>query len=536
MSKTLQKFFVLLTILCTTAGIAQTLIMDDLEAYDLGDLSPQSEHWTTWSGAEGGAEDGIVTDEQANSGTKSMLIDAGPGPQDVLLLLGNQTEGTFHLSWYMYVDAGRTAYWNIQDQETPGVAWNMDVFLGVDNTGALSPGNGYVGQLQMPIADITYPEATWFLVEQIIDLDNDELTLNIDGALATTIPFSAATNGQGNLGAVDFYPIDANNRYFVDDITFSQPITVTVTVDMSNEESISEEGVHIAGSFQDWDPSTTAMTDNGDGTWSYIINGETGQEIQYKFINGIEWADEESVPEDCGIDNGVGGFNRVYTIGEESTTLETICFSECTDCATALITDVIFTVDMTNEAVESDGMFIAGEFQDPQWSPNATPMTDNGDNTYSVSLTVMKGQTYEYKFVNGGTWGGAEHLEGTECGVGDNRVITIGDETMLGAVCFSSCDTCEVIDTDLSLIELSNLNIAPNPTNDFTVLTLDFEQLNSLQVQIYNSVGQLVVDQNNQAAVNGQLSLNVTDLPSDLYFVQVSNGKETASSRLVVIK
>jgi len=192
---------------------------------------------------------------------------------------------------------------------------------------------------------------------------------------------------------------------------------------------------------------------------------------------------------------------------------------------------------MANEPVEDEGMFIAGEFQDPQWSPDATPMTDNGDNTYSITLTMAKGDTYQYKFVNGGIWGGSEHLEGLECGEGDNRIITIGDETMLEALCFDSCDTCEVvIDTDLSLMELNNLNIAPNPTNDFAILTLDFEQLNKLQVQVYNSVGQFVINQNNQHALNGQLSINVIDLAADIYFVQVSNGQEKASSRLVVIK
>ena len=34
--------------------------------------------------------------------------------------------------------------------------------------------------------------------------------------------------------------------------------TVTLTVDMSNE-MVSEDGVHVAGSFQGWDPAATHL-------------------------------------------------------------------------------------------------------------------------------------------------------------------------------------------------------------------------------------------------------------------------------------
>ncbi|MED5318484.1 MAG: hypothetical protein VX758_05005, partial [Bacteroidota bacterium] len=44
-------------------------------------------------------------------------------------------------------------------------------------------------------------------------------------------------------------------------------------------------------------------------------------------------------------------------------------------------TTVTLTVDMTNEMVSMDGVHVAGNFQG--WDPAATPMTDNGDGTWS---------------------------------------------------------------------------------------------------------------------------------------------------------
>ena len=51
------------------------LLEEDFESYQVGDyIGATSAYWTTRSGATGGAEDGQVSDEQANSGTQSLKI------------------------------------------------------------------------------------------------------------------------------------------------------------------------------------------------------------------------------------------------------------------------------------------------------------------------------------------------------------------------------------------------------------------------------------------------------------------------------
>ena len=76
------------------------------------------------------------------------------------------------------------------------------------------------------------------------------------------------------------------------------PVDVKFMVDMSNED-VSSNGVHIAGDFQGWDPSSSQMTDeDGDGIYETSFELNIGT-YQYKFVNGDDWSgtnnDNESV-------------------------------------------------------------------------------------------------------------------------------------------------------------------------------------------------------------------------------------------------
>jgi PA domain/Secretion system C-terminal sorting domain len=108
---------------------------------------------------------------------------------------------------------------------------------------------------------------------------------------------------------------------------------VTFVVDMKLQ-TVSPNGVHIAGNFQGWNPGSTAMVDAGNGIYTYTTNIAPGDTVQYKFINGNAWgADETGITADCGVSNGLGGFNRQVIIANAATTsLAAVCFNSCTAC------------------------------------------------------------------------------------------------------------------------------------------------------------------------------------------------------------
>jgi hypothetical protein len=126
--------------------------------------------------------------------------------------------------------------------------------------------------------------------------------------------------------------------------------TVTFNVDMAvvaQFGTVSPAGVHIAGSFQGWDPAATPMVNNGDGTWSYTTQIAPGTQVQYKYLNGNAWGtDEVNITAECGIDGGSGSFNRVLEVGNDEISTPFYCFDFCVTC------DLV----ATNEAVLKSGV------------------------------------------------------------------------------------------------------------------------------------------------------------------------------------
>ncbi|MEM1326373.1 MAG: PA domain-containing protein [Bacteroidota bacterium] len=195
------------------------LITDDFENYSLGTLGVQSEIWTTWSGEEGGEEDGIVSAEQANSGAKSLKIEGNNGPQDVLLRLGDQTAGHYILSWKMYIPSGRRGFYNIQKfEELPGEEFGLQVQFLEDSTLMIDAGGD-------DTRSSVFAPDTWIDVVHYVDLNENNIRLYIDDRFVYSWNFNWSSfqqEGTKQLGAVDFFPAAGDHLFYVDDIYFAE--------------------------------------------------------------------------------------------------------------------------------------------------------------------------------------------------------------------------------------------------------------------------------------------------------------------------
>ena len=107
---------------------------------------------------------------------------------------------------------------------------------------------------------------------------------------------------------------------------------VVLQVDMEGLV-VDSTGVHVAGSFQGWSPSDTPMALGADSIYQLTVVATVGTQVEYKFVNGNEWGQDEGVPEACGVPNGFGGFNRAFVVPSENTALDVHCFASCTPCA-----------------------------------------------------------------------------------------------------------------------------------------------------------------------------------------------------------
>ncbi|MBC8490300.1 MAG: hypothetical protein H8D45_30155 [Bacteroidetes bacterium] len=221
-----------------------------------------------------------------------------------------------------------------------------------------------------------------------------------------------------------------------DPCTTVTDVDITFQVDMSNE-TVAPEGVHIAGSFQGWNPAGSLMTDIGNDIWTITFTLQSGSYHEYKFINGDEWGEDETVPWYCNQND-----NRFITVPDADSTLPAVCYGSCLVCNPPPA-DITFQVDMSLQMVSDSGVHLAGSFQG--WNPGATEMIYTGDNVYEVTLTLGEGEYYEYKFINGNDWPGAETVPGECSNYNGNREFFVPSaNTTLDLVCFGECDTCVI--------------------------------------------------------------------------------------------
>lgn len=257
--------------------------------------------WTTWDGVTGTTEDGIMTTEQANSGTKSVKVvstAATGGPQDVVLKLGNKTTGRYELKWMCYIPTDKQGYYNIQNVvPISGGAWNLDVFFEAAGSGHIQIGAG------ASLATFAYPNAQWFEVRHIIDLDNNLLTLYVNGKLVTKMAYA------NNLGGIDFYGTNNFNQYYIDDVEYVSLPPLVYNVD------VCDAAVDLSLYFGQTTTQTTGIYDNTNATTSSsdpavdCWNETTGADILnttmwYTFAGDGKKYHIETVP--CNATNYIG--------------------------------------------------------------------------------------------------------------------------------------------------------------------------------------------------------------------------------------
>ena len=106
------------------------------------------------------------------------------------------------------------------------------------------------------------------------------------------------------------------------------------------------------------------------------------------------------------------------------------------------LVNVTFQVDMSNETVHPEGVYLAGG----GFGQAGFLMSNDGNDIWSISIGLDPNQTYLYKFRNQpsfGTWDGFENEEGlVNCGTGQytDRYINLGSSnTILPVVAYGSC-------------------------------------------------------------------------------------------------
>jgi hypothetical protein len=320
------------------------------------------------------------------------------------------------------------------------------------------------------------------------------------------------------------------------------PVTVNATFSVNMAlETVSANGVHIAGNFQGWNPATTAMTDpDGDGVYTVTLPVDTSAQLLFKYINGNDWPFQEITANlaACGQSDGFGGYNRLLFSGSADTIFPVVCFSSCVNCPVNPITvQLSLAVDMSNETVSANGVHVAGSFNG--FNPAATPMLDpDGDDIYEVTVSVPENDSVEFRFINGISFAGGEPTADlVSCGVPDgfggyNRLLLVGAVDLVDSVrCFSRCVGCGIGLGDLNA--LVGLKAYPNPTHGELTIESSAGESRSYSLEIHNIGGSALLSERVELAAGGTHRLDLSRLPKGVYILKATHERSTAVMRIV---
>lgn len=292
-------------------------------------------------------------------------------------------------------------------------------------------------------------------------------------------------------------------------------------------ELVSADGVHLAGSFNGFSTTANPMTLVGNGIYETTVAIDTTLTIQYVFLNGVTFNNQESITSACGVDNSFGGFNRSYIVPESNSILPTVCFSSCSDCILPALAQVTFYVNMSQENVSSQGVFLAGSFNN--FSTTANPMTNIGPGVFKADVSIDTTAVVQYKFVNGIVFESVSSVCGVDDGFsGFNRILAVPqtDIFALPIVCFSSCEDC--ILTSTASKTSTKLSFAPNPTHSIVTI-VNGESLKSITV-IDNLGKELMFLSNNNSSL---VNIDLSSLSEGIYFVKCLTDKETITQKII---
>jgi hypothetical protein len=311
-------------------------------------------------------------------------------------------------------------------------------------------------------------------------------------------------------------------------VSNAQTINATVSVDMTGF-TVPSAGVHIAGSFNGWNPAGTALTDNGGNIWSAVLVVTPGNDIEYKFINGDAWGADESAPAEC----TSGGGNRIFTAESSDMTIPVVPFDGCP--AFTPHKTIKLSIDMGTAVISADSIHIAGNFNG--WSSGGTVVLLKSGTKYEITAQILSSiLVIQYKFLNGKNWGTEENPIGTCANSSKNRLYNIATipSGTAPTYMFGTCDLSASSGINAGE-NMFNFNVYPSITSDFIEVNFNSVNKNDITFSIYNTNGSLITRETMSRTQNTiEKKFDVSGLASGVYLLEVMNNGSRNTERFIV--
>ena len=205
-----------------------------------------------------------------------------------------------------------------------------------------------------------------------------------------------------------------------------------------------------------------------------------------------------------------------------------------------------FKVNMSQADIEYPyGVFLVGE--PTEWA--FVEMEHEGDEIYSVTLTLTTGEPMAYYYIVNDTWddyldyretvpeecvNSAEVMDDPEWDV--DRAFIVPEEDVTYAYYWASCETFGEEEEETTTLVKSSTNLAfevyPNPSNGLFNVTLS-SAVSGGKLEVFEITGRSIRKFHFANDANN-LTIDITNMPASIYFIKVSSGQKTFTQKVLV--
>lgn len=221
----MKKLLLVFSFLLLSPLASSQTLSDGFDSYNNGGFVGVESNglWTTWYNNPGSSEDAEVSLERALSAPNSLKIQpSGSDTIDVVLPLGNVASGIWDLSFWMFIEQGHGAYFNILHAfETNASNWAAQFWFSKIGFGHMTVGSGSLNH------NFTHPRGRWFEVLVSINIETDLAILSMDGEEIVHWTWSDGSKNQtptknSHIGALSFVSAAEDGSeplFYIDDVS-----------------------------------------------------------------------------------------------------------------------------------------------------------------------------------------------------------------------------------------------------------------------------------------------------------------------------
>ena len=310
---------------------------------------------------------------------------------------------------------------------------------------------------------------------------------------------------------------------------------LTLSVNTANI-TVGANGMYAGGGVLGDAMAVQLFDADGDGTWTGTATINAGATGNYIFLNspsnGGDWGTKEDLTGLACSDPANYNDRILPNITSDTTMLH--CFGSCETDGTCPATgvNITFQVDMSQVSDTFNIPELNATFNN--WCGNCNSMSDaNNDSVWDVVVSLTPGDTIEYKY-SADSWTIQEMNDpGASCTNGDstytNRVLVVpASDTILGVVCWASCDPCLNVPPTGIRDWIDNVTIYPNPAKN--ILNISSSEIIQ-KVEVLDIVGRKVIS---KSLNSFNYQLDVSNLNSNVYFINYTIKGVITAKKVIV--